>query len=365
MAPPDPEENPHGISRVVVVGALLLVIIAGFALWQARPLYKWIQDRRAEDYLTEINDALEEQQFSEAHAFLGEAYELSPNNPGILRAAAQLAIAAKSHEAFFFLTRLDELNLTTFQDRILRCEAYLRLNYLERAEMAVRELLAEAPDNHDCLSLAVDIQVGKTDYKSAINALVTLLKSHGDDLRRKLQLATLLIDEGSANDRSIGSKYLWELARGDTPVSALALDRICEDDSLIKPMQKSLVALIEKHPRATERHHVHAMKVRTLLYPLQREKIISEGLARSRTQSAHDAAEFFRWLSEENEYPLILRELPLERARQSSRIMPIYLNALGHENRWREAKSLLEDPRTPLSDPRRLTLAAFCAEKLG
>ncbi|MEM8953475.1 MAG: hypothetical protein AAGD22_04915 [Verrucomicrobiota bacterium] len=362
---PEPNQDHPGIVRLVSIAAILLSLVVAFGAWQGRPLYHWLQDRRASEYMPRIDKALASQDYDEANVLLQSAYELSPNNPDVLRVAAKLALASKSQEVFSFLDRLEELQFSNLDDRILRCEAYLRLDYLERAKLAVEELSAQDPQNHAVLSLAVDVHLANHDHHSAKHALITLLKFHSHDLQRKLQLAKLLIEEGSSGDKKTGTEYLWELARGDSPVAILAIDHFCNDEELSKPLQKALVELIDQHPRSEERHRVHSMKVLSQLYPHQKSEIITEALQRSQNQSPHDAAVLFRWLSEEKEYKLILEQLPLTRARQSSLLMPIYLDALGQEDRWREAKSLLEDPSTPLSDPRRLTFAAFCANKLG
>jgi hypothetical protein len=55
------QEHAHSMTRVVVIGVILLVTIAAFGLWQARPLYQWAQDRQALDYLEDIELAMAEE----------------------------------------------------------------------------------------------------------------------------------------------------------------------------------------------------------------------------------------------------------------------------------------------------------------
>lgn len=352
-------------SPVTFTALGLVAVIGAFVLWQADPLYRWIQKHRALTLIDDIDQYIKEEDWGRGYAKTIRAFKIAPDEPEILRAAARFFWAAGASTSHTFLNRLVELGDATFEDRKMLVEALLRGGDLESARLLNNQLFGDAPGDVKVLALQIQICRDLQIHDEAERLLDRLLEINPGDEYHRLVLAKLLVKASRAGERAKGWSDIWALAATSGKPGIEAIELLIGAQPFSDELEKQLNQCLEQHPLAEERHHIMALERRLTLHPDRRNEFIAAALEKRRGRDVHDITDFFSWLSREGEYPLILENLSFEQARHDGTLLPVYLFALGHGNRWEEVMKILQDFTLPMAPGRQYIFMALASRKLG
>lgn len=365
MTSTDPDLKNRHYGPLIAASVGVFVVIAGFAIWQARPLYRWVKAQRALALVDEIDECIEQKRYAAGRDLAINAYQMASTEPGVLRALARLAMASESPEARFFLEKLGELGEATYEDRRMLLETYLHLADYEGARKLSDELAQEGPDDVALLRLLTETALREERFKDALRSLKRVVELDPDDIKARLLFAQILVVHGSAKEKEMGWQFVWKIAHDRGEFGLQAIDMILKATGLDPVMEAQLIELIRNHVLAEERHLVAALDLDIRLHPENRREIIDEALAQRRDREPKDLIEFYRWLMRLGEYDYLLERLSIETARERGLLLDIYLSTMAHQGKWAEVREILQDATLPLQEARRYMFSALCAHNLG
>ncbi len=350
---------------ILITVFVIVLSVGGFAVWQARPLYEWVQTQRALLKLDRINECIEEERWAEGFQIGFEAYHMAPEEPKVLRALSRLTMARQSPEALVLLKQIVELGADTYEDRLLLSKANLRQGYVDASEELNRRLIKERPDDPRVLDLEVDVRMQRKDYRGAIELLKILLPLRPDDVEKKFMLARLFIAKGTDNEKEQGIRHLLVVGQDPSETGLQAIELLARGEGFSTELNEVLIKIIRAHPLAEEKHLLIADERSLLIYPDKRDEIIKQALESRDPEDRRELALLYRFLSKEKEYALIVENLTLDVAREDGELSVIYVNALGNQGQWEKVRELLTKENLPIEEARRQIFAAICAQKLG
>lgn len=333
--------------RLIVAGVALGLLVV-FAL-SAKPTYRWLKARRANQFAAAAESLLAAGKASDAASKYRAALQLDPLGYRPLAGAARLATRFNRPEATDLWREVMRLEQCTDVDRQQYAELLLRRDRVTAAEKIIEELLRSTPDVKT-LSLAAEY-AGKTgdDARALEFARLALGRAPADDATRFL-LAEILARSPDETLRREARQTLWLLATGKSASKKPALDALARAPELTPDEQQRVLAALDALPDRTVIGDLLAADLKLKLQPESAEQIFAQTIAQWQDAKAADVAEVTRWLNLHKQGERVLALLPLERALAAEALLLSRLDALANLKRWDEIEALLERPDLTL-DP--------------
>lgn len=347
-----------------VVGWLILVIIVG-AL-SAQPVYRTTKQWRARSMASEatllVPDSL---RLEEAFAMARAAYRLSPQDPQVLSALAQVLAAQNDwpKALAFWNEALERDPQPSPSLRRSLVEAALRVRDADAAQPQIATLLElDHPSAADHL-LAARLHRQAGEISAAREAARTALKIDPQHDPAALFLVECLLSDDVTRDD--GLKLLREISQRPSEGGLAALHRRAELGGSAPEELRRLAAALRTHPRAAEGHRLLALSLELRVAPGDRAVLLDAAVQHYQTTPPEVLRQFAAWLLGEGEARRALDLLPEERALMRKDFFLVRLDAMAAEAQWHEILQLLDRPQLPLEEVPRHLYRARCLEEVG
>jgi len=325
---------------------MLVVVLAGlvFAAAGYVALEKW-RTRQARQMAHEAVALTSEGRLREAVLHIQSALSMRPEEPAVLRKAAQVLESNDDPQALAFYQDLSARNLATEDDLRLMSLAALRFGRLDLArEMAVR--LERAGDPGYARLVEADLLRRRGDVEGALAALATVSPGSPARPRARLQSARLLA--ATADGRKEALQILRELKSREDLLAIEAAAAALESDLVPKNEAADWAAQLEAHPAANDLAFLLAQKTKVAVDPDARSVVVPQIMARFVGSPVQRKIPALRWLNDHGEFARTLELLPARQAVTSTDAFVIWLDALAGTGDWVTADKALSRDGLPL-----------------
>lgn len=375
----------HRRHSVIVIGTIVALALAAFFMWH--PVAGAVKGWQSRRHAARVTPLLDEQNWPGARKEALAAYQLRPNEPQALRAAAQYLSRTRQQQALEFWEQLAKLQPLTRDD--LRDEATVALisGQTAPAAKAIKSLLERKDAGPREWLLAVQLALQKGNAIEAQRYLEQALATPSASGREQMQAAVVQLaiatgdDLTNAQRRTKALDRLEKLSRGQGDVALDALVILAQRALTIGgtgalPSQKfgveeplvhsnDLAHALEDHPLAQAPQKLLALDLIAHNDPTQREALLVRAIDDWKNGETASLVALATWLNGKGEYQRELDTIPLEKALQTRDLYLQHLDALGALGRWSEIKQLLESERFPLDPVIQRMYLARCNAQLG
>jgi thioredoxin-like negative regulator of GroEL len=324
----------------------LVVWLAGavFAAAGYVVLDKW-RTRQARHMAHEATALMSEGRLREAVLHIQSALAMRPDEPVVLRKAAQVLESNDDPQALAFYETLSERNEVNDDDLRQMCLAALRFGRLDSAgETAARlELVGDAGYAR---LVEAEVLLRRGDGTGALSVLASVPSSSSAFSRARLQTARLL--SALPDRRSEALLILRELKSGDGLVAVEAAAAALESGLVPKDEAGAWAAQLESHPAANDRAFLLAQKTKVALDPGARLLVVPQIMARFVGSTPERKMPALRWLNEHGEFARTLELLPARQAVTSTDAFVLWLDALAGTGDWVTADEAISRDGLPL-----------------
>ncbi len=360
--PPSPSPSPGRSSRrsprsrtkgaksrrkLILWGVVALVVVSGLAWKLVLPRLK---EARAQRFAAEAETLTRRQEYEEASAKVLAALRFAPQDPVVLRAAANLYFENILPGGLGYYERLIGTGQATPEDRLKYVRLALALKRLDVAGRELQEMIRADPKNIELLHLLVQQQRDAGDLRRATLTASYALSLQPDHPRSQFIYGILLNQNRTNSVQEAGRRTLWGLALADNEYSERAADVLTTSANLTDSELRLLIRDFQSrtNPRPTDLLRAYSLKIR--LEPGRTNELVREAFdtVAATNTSPVILALLCQWAAQNHQSDLILERVPAEVARTNTLLAPLRASALARAGRWSEVTPMLEDKRYPL-----------------
>lgn len=321
------------------------MLLAGAVIWLGYPhavrLYK---DWRTHRTLAPFQEHLDKQQWAAAAAVLREARRLAPGDAAVVRASLDF-IARRGQNSdprgtIGLVQQLVQVGKATPADLALMGKMHLMLNEQTKAQKAYDRLTGADRQTREAQELLADILDFQGEHERAAAVRREALKDHLDEPGTLRQLAILDLQDSSSDRRNAMRSRLWDLARGAGPTRLVAVDLLAQTGTLTAPQAEELRGIVVA-AKGDDAARLRVISAQMRISPQLRESLINEELQTWKKRPPAQTTPLIAWLAAEGEHRRILGLVPPALAAKFTDLLPFYVNALRHEEKWPELASYL------------------------
>ncbi|HEY6170185.1 MAG TPA: hypothetical protein VI454_19285, partial [Verrucomicrobiae bacterium] len=198
--------------------------------------------------------------------------------------------------------------------------------------------------------LTSDYYVAQGDLNQGVTFARQAYDAAPNDSTNRLVLAHRLMSLRGTNENREAFALLKQVAFTKDPP---ALDAIALLAMRFQPTADEVtnyVQLIQQHPARTLAQEFFALDLLLQHQPARRQEIIDKACAKYTAPGDDALVQLGRWLYRNNEYTLVVKNVPLLKAYGSQDMFLVHLDALAALGRWADVEKALESTRVPL-DP--------------
>ena len=351
---------------MVMVTVLLLVGIVGFALW--RPAAKYWHGYVSRSLASQAEAFMKEGNWEKAAPLLEKAYLADPKEPAALHACAYYEEHGAKNLSFsgHFLKQLVDLNLANDEEKATLGRSLMVAGRTKEAQQLHDTLPQSARSTKEALLLESELAMKNGDKTKGEALLRSALSKTPDEPSSVLQLSSLDLDSPLVEIRKNAWQKLWKLANTSSPESLPALSQLNRFVDTTAAQSADLLELASKKPGVPKALRYQIMTVYLGLHPEKQEAALAEETARVTGKPEEEVVPFCQWLTDVGEYDRVLKFSPLDKAVQSARLLPFYINAMLRLGKWAELRDqLANDKRIKLDALSVAELKAKCARGLN
>jgi len=356
-------------SRIIAGAAIVLfsLTLMGVTLYNGRTWHRMLKTWQSNRMVERSEKMEKSEKLLEAVMEANNAYVKDPDNPKAVRALARYATLMKRNEARFLWDRLQDLSGPLSDDDLEgKIQSLMNLNEDKTAANEIEKTLRESKPTKKIVEMADRVMRKLGRQEDLLTLLKTYVKQQPDDQQIRLTLAVRLLELGTKDDAPEAMATLWELTALQDDVGMQAIDYLNRLDITGTDDQRKLIELLNHHPKATQEHHVAALRRLTILEPQRKQEIIDEAIKERANAKREDLVPLTRWLTLEGENEKILSFLKEEMAQNYAPLLQNYLNALTGLKRYDQLERVLRDVKTRLTPAERsfhLVHLAFVTNK--
>ena len=340
------EEQEEAASRRKRRFLWLVVLLAGvvFAAAGYAVLEKW-RTRQARQMAHEAVALMSEGRLREAVLHIQSALGMRPDEPIVLRKAAQVLESNDDPQALAFYESLSARKVATDDDLRQMSLAALRFGRLDLAgETAAR--LERSGDAGYAGLVDAEVLRRRGDVAGALTALGAVSAESPAHPRARLQAARLM--SGLADRQPEALAILRELNSRDDVLAIEAAAAALESGLLPADEATAWATQLEAHPAANDRAFLLAQKTKLAADPQLRAAIVPQVMARFVGSTPERKIPALRWLNEHGEFARTLELLPARQAVTSTDAFVLWLDALAGTGDWVTADNALSRDGLPL-----------------
>lgn len=302
---PSPAARPRGTSRrhhrrkFPLKLILALVVVAGLlgAYLGARPVWRMIKAHRAQGFVHQAEEAFAKEKWAEAFERTRSAIQLAPTDPSVIRHAAYLYSHFASEAAFpYFDTLLASPNATT-ADREEFATLAFRVGNIELANSQVDELLENTKPSPRTLVLGAQLAAIRRDFTNAVRLGRAAVEAQPSNPTNVLNLAGLLVLNGSAVERKEARDILWPFARTNGQYQVRALGAILNAADATRAEREEIEKIIRAKTTRTLDEEMLFYEVQASLDPSQVNKLADELVERYARGKSDELIAVSTWLN--------------------------------------------------------------------
>ena len=328
------------LRKRVIVWGLVMVVLLGL-LVAAKPSYRALKARRANELAAEAETMVNAGRWTEAASKYRAALQLSPLGYRPLTGAARLAMRGGRPEATDLWAQVLRLPDATVSDRQEYAALLLQRDAIEPVQKIIEDLLRINPDSK-ALSLAAQYSSKTRNEEKAVQFARLAAERAENDSATRFQLADVLAKSGDVAKRKEARQVLWSLTNKDAPWKKAAIKALARAPELsVEEEQRVLVALHEM-PERDVVSDLPAAELKLKLQPDREAQVFEEAIAQWSTGETRELAELAHWLNLHKQSERVLALLPTERAVTSEALLLSRLDALADLQQWKEIDTLLE-----------------------
>ena len=316
-----------------------VIVVAG-----AKPAYRWLKTRRAEQLAVEGEALVRAGKLDEAARKYSAALQLDRFVYRALCGAARLASQGRRAEAADLWEQLIRSPRVTDADRRDYAAFYLlQRGRISAGEKILDTLLRGNPDTATLLLASRYAQTGGDSVK-ALQFVRIAAQRAPEDQMVQFRLVALLADSPAANERKEARDILWKLTGSNEAVRTKATEALVSDAPELSPdEQQRLIDLLKSLPPKVENALLEA-DVRLHLHPEQAEQIFNEVVTDWGRRDVTHSATVARWLNSHGQPRRALDLASTEIALENEPLMFARLDALGALGDWDMIDRLLAQP---------------------
>lgn len=364
LAPQLVAERRKRIRRIWIAVSIFVVAVAALA-FAAKPIYSTIKRWRAERLAANAETFISQEKWNDALQSAQAAYQLTPDDPPVIRAIAQLqSRIGRAGAAIPFWKQLG--NSMTPADRRNLAEDLLRTGESSEAEQIIAALMRDYPDDAATQLAAARLDIVRRHDEQSLVAAQRALQLDPNNIDARLFIASLHLQSQDAATRATGFQEMTALAHDPSKAGLTALIILSQQNALSKKDVAELIPLLKQHPLAREEHQLLALgwELRTA-EPGKREALLDAAVAAHQSVDANAKHTFASWLNARREYKRTLSLLPQSEAMQRKDLFLVYLDALAGLKRWDEIAQILEKADAPLDEAYKELFLARSAMEQG
>lgn len=362
--------------RRLVLAAIIFVALVLGAVFGGKPVAHAMKAWQARRHARVAFALMEKEQWNDARKEATAAYQLWPNEPEAIRAAARFLSRTRQAQALEFWDKLEKEKRLTRDDLVDEASIALVAGDDTRAKCAITTLLGGtfgAPKPVDHL-LEAQLAVRQGAPIEAHDALKKIFDDTAAASREKLQAALLeiAISGGTEAWRDEAWTRLRKIAEEKDAAGLDALTVLAQTLVTQEKVPESfpinaneLADKIEAHPLASAQQKLLAVDLRIREQNDKRDELIAQATERWKNGEPEEIAALASWLNGKNEYQRVLDAIPREKAVLSRDLFLQHLDALGGLGRWTEIRDLLKRDTFPLDPVVQKMYLARCNAQLG
>ncbi len=347
----------HVASAIAVIG-LLAAISVLFVL----PRFSFFREWRSGQIAREAELAMDSADWVRAHAKTIAAFQLAPENPAALRAAARLNAAAGTPQALGFYRTLLATGKATGDDYLHYSDSLLRSGSYPPFLAAVSEASSRLPDDPRVQLLLARYALAANDWPTADKILSGIMTADRTAPADRSLAAQILLSVPLPDAKAAAAKWLLDNPPDGMPDPKL-LDAILATPGVPEDLLRRAASAVESLPGRSfdGRIEIAASKVRAS--PDEREAVFDGLVRQAKTLDEKRSLASFFVRMKENQRALNL--LPLMTARTRRDLFLVWLDASAGLGRWDEIMNILKSSQNPLEPALRELYVARCHEALG
>lgn len=324
----------------------LVLLLAGavFAAAGYVALDKW-RTRQARHMAHEATTLMSEGRLREAVLHIQSALGMRPDEPVVLRKAAQVLESNDDPQALAFYEELSARDAATDDDLRQMSLAALRFGRLDLAGQTAARLELAGDAGYARL-VEAEVLLRRGDGAGALSALALVPDGSSASSRARLQTARLL--SALPDRQSEALSILRELKSRDDLLAIEAAATALESDLVPREEAALWAEQLESHPAANNRAFLLAQKTKVTLDPDARALVVPQIMARFVGSTPERKMPALRWLNEHGEFARTLELLPARQAVTSTDAFVLWLDALAGTGDWVTADEALSRDGLPL-----------------
>lgn len=333
--------------KLIVWGVVALAVVGGLAWKLVVPRLK---EARAQQFAAEAESLTRRQEYKEAFPKVLSALRFAPQDPIVLRAAANLCSEVLLPSGLGYYESLIGTGKATTEDRVKYVRLALAVKRLDVAGRELQGLIRADPKNIELLHLLVQQQREAGDLRRATMTASYALSLQPDHPRSQFIYGILLNLNRTNSVQEAGRRTLWSLALGDNEYADRAAEVLTTSAHLSPSELRLLIRDFQSRTNLRPTDLLRAYDLKMRLEPGRTNDLVREAFD---TISATNASPVIlallcQWAAQNHQSDVILERVPAEVARTNTLLAPLRASALARARRWNEVVPMLEDKRYPL-----------------
>jgi tetratricopeptide (TPR) repeat protein len=336
--------------RLVAWAGVVLVVVLVLA-WAVFPAYRAAKAVRARAAAKQGETLLLAGRLDEAAAKLRTALAFGPNEPDVLRFAAQSLSIVRSPQALSYWEMLVATPKATHEDRLDLVRAALAAGRFERARTMLEQLYETAPSEPNLLGLGIEYFRATGNRKKAVEASRQLLVIESAADGAKLVAGEVLLQSAETNDATRALKLLAKLGDTSGAIGNAALAALASYPALPADEGVKVLAKLTNRPAANPRSALVAADLWVRLNPAETNQA-SAWLAQTMGHEpppGDEVLEVGAWWLRQGKADQLLSWIPASRGRTNANWLLIRAEALSTEKRWSEIDRMIGDTNNVLN----------------
>ncbi len=289
---------------ILLVIALLVIVKA------ARGIAAWWTLGQARSYCVEASRLLDNGQTDQGIALLLKAWQMAPEEPGILREIAQRLdeLPARASDAAVLWRKVANHPSATAEDSVKLAAALVKTANASAARHVLESLPADVRQRPGSLEIEADLLMIEGREQESEELLRFALEKSPDDPKARTRLAKMQLNSIFNEIRQEARRTLWELSRGGGKMASKAMLALSTQPlSGSEIMEARAIISSNSGIKSTDRLAILAACARQ--QPALADELVMEESQRIAGKRPEDCTEYFTWLADMGQADRILQGL--------------------------------------------------------